>query len=131
MDRNRLFTIVATYLGLLLSTSFADALQNPFKKNVVFIMAESLRIADADEKWLDAPNIKKFQQQSFTFRNAYSQVGQVGPSRNSILTGRYPQTTLSYNLNDGYRTQIDYKWQTLPGYFRNVLNYSQVTVGGR
>ena len=53
---------------------------------------------------MQTPHIDALAARGVTFRHAYNQYSVCSPSRNSFLSGRRPDTTLTYNFKDSFRT---------------------------
>lgn len=90
------------------------------KYNVLFLMADDARpwfgCYGASE--MKTPHIDKLAAKSVRFQHAYCQYPVCNPSRTSMLTGRYPNTTrMVFNGIHHFR-DIHPDWVTLPQYFR-------------
>lgn len=75
------------------------------KLNVLFIMIDDLNtnvgfLGDATAK---TPCLDRMAEQSVVFGNAHCQAPISGPSRNSLLTGKYPHNTGLYSLEPLFR----------------------------
>ena len=87
--------------------------QVPQRKNVVMIVADDYRpnmgvYEEANDPFFNSPtmvtpNLDILASRSFVATRAYCQVALCGPSRNSFLTGRRPDTTRVYDNNDVFR----------------------------
>ena len=62
------------------------------------------------------PNIDSLAARGITFTRAYAQQSLCNPSRASYLTGRRPDTTKIWNLNENWRVKHQ-TWTSLPGAF--------------
>uniref|UniRef100_A0A8W7PG61 Iduronate 2-sulfatase n=1 Tax=Anopheles coluzzii TaxID=1518534 RepID=A0A8W7PG61_ANOCL len=62
-------------------------------------------------------NIDRLVQQGFFFQNAFAQQALCAPSRNSMLTGRRPDTVRLYDFYSYWR-QTSGNYTTLPQYFK-------------
>uniref|UniRef100_T1GH89 Sulfatase N-terminal domain-containing protein n=1 Tax=Megaselia scalaris TaxID=36166 RepID=T1GH89_MEGSC len=95
----------------------------PSKKlNVLFVMFDDFRpaISGYGDKLSKTPNLDWFMQKSFHFTNAYSQQSLCAPSRNSLLTGRRPDSTHLYDFYNYWRNFPEVgNFTTLPEYFKN------------
>ena len=92
------------------------------KKNVLFIVVDDLRpsLGAYGQKCVHTPNIDKLAKESLVFDRAYCQQALCGPSRNSFMTGRRPDTTKSWNFIDHFREpSVGLNWTSLPQYFKN------------
>lgn len=65
------------------------------------------------------PNLDKLAKDSVTFERAYAQIAVCGPSRNSILSGRRPDASRSWNFINHFREDHP-EWTSLPGLFLNA-----------
>ena len=68
----------------------------PQKPNILFILTDQQRrdsLAAYGNDWIEAPNIDGLAQRSIVFGNAYVTQPVCTPSRASIMTGMYPQST--------------------------------------
>ena len=66
------------------------------KPNILVILTDQQRrdsLAVYGNSWIDAPNLNALGERSFVFENAYVTQPVCTPSRASIMTGLYPQTT--------------------------------------
>ena len=106
------------------------AAKNP---NVVLIVSDDLRAQlntngfMSDNGLPSSPNLGTLSKTGFTFNHAYANQALCGPSRNSFLSGRRPQTTGAYNFVDSFR-DVGANWTTLPGLFKNN-GYTTVGTG--
>lgn len=84
-----------------------------------------------------APNLRKLAESSVVFQNAYVQQAVCGPSRNSFMTGRRPDSTNVWTFQNSFRRSgIDTsgkagsEWGTFPGLFKrhgyNVLGMGKL-----
>ena len=64
------------------------------------------------------PNIDKLAENGTVFNNAYCQQSVCGPSRNSFMTGRYPDRSRTWNFINNFREDHPDDWTTLPGLFK-------------
>ncbi|CAH1778820.1 unnamed protein product [Owenia fusiformis] len=97
------------------------------RKNVLFILADdmrpeiaALRDNDSPSQMHDkmyTPHLDAFTEHSAVFRRAYVQQAICGPSRASFMTGRRPDTTRVYNLQDYFR-RVGGNFSTIPQYFK-------------
>ena len=68
----------------------------PRQPNILFILTDQQRrdsLAAYGNDWIEAPNIDGLAQRSIVFDNAYVTQPVCTPSRASIMTGMYPQST--------------------------------------
>ena len=107
--------ITTALLLTVFSTLAADK-----KLNVLFIAVDDLRpeLGCYGVKAAKSPNIDALAKQGLLFSRAYCQQAVCSPSRTSLLTGRRPDTTKIYNLEDHFRDTIP-DVVTLPQHFKN------------
>uniref|UniRef100_A0A182JRP6 Sulfatase N-terminal domain-containing protein n=1 Tax=Anopheles christyi TaxID=43041 RepID=A0A182JRP6_9DIPT len=90
------------------------------RPNVLLIILDDFRPAIkygyGDEKAI-TPNIDQLVQRGFFFENAFAQQALCAPSRNSMLTGRRPDTVRLYDFYSYWR-QTSGNYTTLPQYFK-------------
>ena len=70
---------------------------------------------------MHTPNIDALAAESVLFERAYVQQAICSPTRNSFMSGRYPEKTLTWNFLDDFRTTPDdgEDWIALPQFFRD------------
>jgi iduronate 2-sulfatase len=68
---------------------------------------------------LHTPNIDNFSASAMVFEQAFAQIGVCGPSRNSFLSGRRPDTIKSWNFETDFRRTIGYNISSLPQAFKD------------
>ena len=114
MKRNTILLI----LGLAISAH--DLKSQEHTLNVLLIMTDDLN-NDLDcygHRIVKSPNLDKLASQSMRFNANYCQDPLCGPSRNSMLSGMYPDQIQCYNLTDLFRTRFP-EAVSLPQYFMN------------
>src|SRR3954469_2050564 len=117
MNMRILCLLLAIALPGLLHAKEAD---KPVRKlNVLFIAVDDLRpeLGCYGVKGIKSPNIDALAKRGLLFNRAYCQQAVCSPSRASLLTGRRPDTTGIYNLEDHFRDKIP-NVVTLPQYFK-------------
>ena len=87
----------AVIASILVATGAAWAAQKP---NVVLIMTDDLNdyIGAYGHPMVKTPNIDRLAKEGMVFENAYCQFPLCGPSRNSMMSGLYPDQTHLYTL---------------------------------
>lgn len=113
------------FLGLLLVSYLAfPAIAKPV--NVLFITVDDLRPALGcyGDPLAKTPNIDALAKRGLVFNRAYCQQAVCSPSRTSLLTGRRPDTTKIYNLEDHFRNTIP-DVVTLPQHFKDNGYHTQ------
>lgn len=111
--RPRFLRQVATVVALLSTTTgFGQDLsttppsqQQQVPPNVVLIMADDLfiDIACYGNEQIHTPNLNRLAQRGATFDQAYANYPLCGPSRNSMMSGRYAENTGLTGLRDKLR----------------------------
>ena len=83
----------------------------PGAQNVLLIVVDDLRpqlnlynVSVCDGLAMHTPNIDKLGARGLTFARHYNQYSVCSPSRNSFMSGRRPDTTLTFNFKDSFRT---------------------------
>jgi iduronate 2-sulfatase len=110
------------------SLSIASALFAGDKPNILFIAVDDLKPtigAYTDE--VPTPAIDRLAAQGTTFLNAHCQQAVCGPSRASLMTGKYPDHTKVWDLQTMIR-DINPDIVTLPQYFKQQ-GYTTAGVG--
>eukprot|EP01048_Picozoa_sp_COSAG05_P019621 COSAG05_NODE_3121_length_2308_cov_2.488909_2_plen_218_part_00 len=71
--------------------------------------------------WMHTPHIDRLASEGMLFENAYVQQSICSPTRNSFLSGRYPDKTKTWNFIDDFRSGSPEgeDWTALPEFFRN------------
>ena len=90
------------------------------RKNVLLLLVDDLRPEAAmsyGQKYMITPNIDRLGNTGVIFARAYCQQAICGPTRNSFLSGRRPQNTLSWNFLDSFR-EVGPDWISFPQYFK-------------
>ena len=98
-------------------------------KNLLVIVCDDFRpfIKPFTNRYgVEAPNLEKLASQSLVFNNTYVQQAVCGPSRNSFLTGKRPDSTNVWTFKTNFRKsgmdtagQHGSGWVTMPGIFKN------------
>jgi len=116
-----IITTMIFLITLLLFTQGIEGVEEKKKKNVLLLLVDDLRPEAAmvyGQKEMITPNIDRLGRDATVFRKAYCQQAICGPTRNSFLSGRRPQRTLSWNFLDSFR-EVGPNWITLPQFFKN------------
>jgi len=95
MNRFRFFGFlwITMYLVMAISVNAQDSNERP---NIVFIIADDVSWNDIGcygNDFVKTPNLDNLAAQGIKFTNAYLTASSCSPSRNSIITGRYPHNT--------------------------------------
>jgi iduronate 2-sulfatase len=104
--------------------------QRPPIVNILFIVADDMRAdigAYSNRYARFTPNLSKFSQTALTFDKTIVQMALCGPSRNSFLSGRRPDSLRSWNFITSIR-KFASNVQTIPQIFRNA-GYETVSIG--
>lgn len=96
--------IILTFIFLFLGTNSKCAPENNERPNILVILCDDLGYGDVSFNGspdIKTPNLDKLANRGITFTSAYVSHPFCGPSRASIMTGRYPQAIgTPYNLRD-------------------------------
>jgi arylsulfatase A-like enzyme len=111
------------WLAALLSLALLPALSSSGKaRNILMIVVDDLRpqIKAYGVPWMVTPHIDRLASQGVLFERAYVQQSICSPTRNSFLSGRYPDKTRTWNFIDDFRSgsPSGLKWTALPEFFR-------------
>ncbi len=101
------------------------------RKNVLFVMVDDLNtmIGPYGDPQAITPNMDKLASKSTIFMNANCTAPICGPSRTSILTGKYPTSTKIYENSPHFRDKPgNENIVTLPQYF-NSFGYETISGG--
>jgi arylsulfatase A-like enzyme len=114
----RLFVLAA--LGLLLAAAHALSAATP-RKNVLFIISDDLNnlLGCYGDPIAKTPNIDRLAARGVRFDRAYCTYPLCGPSRNSMLTGLYPNSTGIHANSQIFRQTIPDQI-SLPQAFRHA-----------
>eukprot|EP01060_Flectonema_neradi_P011255 TRINITY_DN18357_c0_g1_i1.p1 TRINITY_DN18357_c0_g1~~TRINITY_DN18357_c0_g1_i1.p1 ORF type:complete len:538 (+),score=109.66 TRINITY_DN18357_c0_g1_i1:54-1667(+) len=118
---------------LALSLASADA-----KKNVLFFAVDDLRpelncmgdnpIPGSVTPKLHTPNFDRLAARSLLMRKNYVQQAVCSPTRTSLLTGRRPDRTRTYDLYSYFR-DVAANYTTIPEYFKDQHDFLTVGMG--
>src|SRR5688572_21768893 len=104
----------------------ARAAAETTRPNVLFIAVDDLRpqLGCYGDPLAKTPNLDALAARGLLFNRAYCQQAVCSPSRTSLLTGRRPDTTRIYNLEDHFRDTIP-DVVTLPQHFKENGYHAQ------
>ncbi|ALC42303.1 CG12014, partial [Drosophila busckii] len=110
---------------LLLPLIFVQALRISSAYNVVLVIFDDLRptLGAYGDSLARTPNLDAFAEGSSIFTHAYSQQALCAPSRNSLLTGRRPDTLHLYDFYSYWRSFAG-NFTSLPQYFKQHGYYT-------
>lgn len=96
------------------------------RKNVLFLAVDDLRasLGCFGDRYAITPNIDALAQQGTLFRRAYCQQAVCNPSRQSLLTGRRPDTIRVWDMKTHFR-HTSPGVVSLPEHFRNHGYFAQ------
>lgn len=117
---NRCVVGAAVVAGGVLA-ALAEAKSETLRQNVVLIVVDDLNadVGFLGREWAKTPELDRLAGRSLVFENAHCQAPICGPSRNSILTGRYPHSTGLYALEPLFRdVPALERLKSLPQWFR-------------
>jgi iduronate 2-sulfatase len=121
---------MSTSLVFLLFLTAAQCLgvTNGKPLNVLLVILDNVRPAlrAYGDQTSITPTLDLLANRSTLFSQCHTQFPWCAPSRNSFLTGRRPDQTLSWNFLDSFR-EVGPSWVTLPGYFRQHSYYTTST----
>ncbi|XP_063530604.1 iduronate 2-sulfatase [Cydia strobilella] len=122
-------TIFLNVLLLSLTTTNIQARNNlntnKLRENVLLIIIDDLRHLTG--KNVKLPTIEKMAANGITFENAFAQQALCAPSRNSMLTGRRPDSLRLYDFYSYWRDSVG-NFTTLPQLFKQN-GYDTYSVG--
>ena len=104
-----------------------NAAEQSNRPNILFIPVDDLKpiLGCYGDKEIKTPNIDRLAKQGMLFFNAHCQQAVCGPSRASLMTGLYPDSTKVWDLKTRMR-DVNPDILTLPQYFKQN---GYVTVG--
>ncbi|XP_026847564.1 iduronate 2-sulfatase [Drosophila persimilis] len=123
--------LLALHLSDLVSASSAVPSAGPTtapaaaRHDVVMVIFDDLRpvLGAYGDPLASTPHLDAFAQGGHVFTRAYSQQALCAPSRNSLLTGRRPDTLHLYDFYSYWRTFVG-NFTTLPQYFKEHGYYT-------
>lgn len=95
--------LLCTALGAIASSSFAGADALPVRPNIIFIEVDDLPYSYTSvwgSPTAQTPTLDRLAREGFVFDNAVCQGMMCGPSRNSLISGRYPHQLGFYQNGD-------------------------------
>lgn len=95
--------MILTMMGILLcrmTSTVGTTREKEKKRNLMVIVVDDLRpmFGAFGYDAVSAPHMNALASSGFVFHNAYCQQPVCGPSRNSFMTGRYPDQTRVWNF---------------------------------
>ena len=99
----------------------AQGSSSTWRPNVLYLIADDLRteLGAYGQKHIRTPHLDKLAAGGLLFDRAYCQLAICGPSRNSFLTGRRPDSIRVWNFRTDFRQTSGDSVVTLPQLFRN------------
>lgn len=100
------FQFIVILLSIAVTCALADARfdQQTCKQNVLFIMADDLRVElRSYGSVAHTPNLDRFAKMSLQFDRAYCQQAVCNPSRSSLMTSRRPNSLQLFNNGTHFR----------------------------
>lgn len=91
-------------------------------RNVLLIISDDLRpqLGAYGLRFMHTPRMDRLASEGVLFEHAYVQQAICSPTRNSFLSGRYPDKTLTWNFLNNFREKgVGADWTALPEFFRN------------
>lgn len=118
IDRRLFLKIMGSELGLLLTSTCANAVTRPSTMpNIVFILADDMsshQLGCYSSQFYQTPNIDRLARQGMRFTNAYAAAPVCSPTRVSIMTGKYPArlhlTSFIPGVNTANRKLLTPQW---------------------
>ncbi|KAF9413418.1 hypothetical protein HW555_008355 [Spodoptera exigua] len=93
--------------------------------NILMIVVDDLR--HLSDETINLPNLKRLADEGANFKNAFAQQALCAPSRNSMLTGRRPDTLRLYDFYSYWRHTVG-NFTTLPQFFKEN-GYDTYSIG--
>ncbi len=122
------FGLLAALAVVMVRVDLASA-SDKSQPNVLFIMSDDLNncLGCYGHPLVETPNIDRLARRGVRFERAYCQFPLCGPSRNSLLTGLYPNSTGILQNSQIFRQTIP-KHESLPQAFR-LSGYFAARIG--
>ena len=92
----KLYLLLKVFLIIILISCESSFSKKSNKPNFVIFIADDISWDDLGcygNKFVKTPNIDKLSSEGIMFSNMYLTTSSCSPSRNSIMTGRYPHNT--------------------------------------
>ncbi|KAJ8726791.1 hypothetical protein PYW08_015188 [Mythimna loreyi] len=119
------FSVFSLIKSLIILQMYLQSFSSATKNNILFIFVDDLR--HLSDETINLPNIKKLAGEGVNFKNAFAQQALCAPSRNSILTGRRPDSLRLYDFYNYWRDSVG-NFTTLPQFFKEN-GYETYSIG--
>ncbi|MDF7825472.1 sulfatase [Pontiellaceae bacterium B12227] len=117
---NKRTVIIRLWIAVIFCGTASARASQEKRPNILFIIADDLgaRLGCYDDALAVTPNLDRLALQGVVFRNAYCQYHTCGPSRASMMSGKYPFESGYTHNKDGTYGQYMPDFTSLPRLFR-------------